>query len=236
MGLQTGVSHEASADLRLRMVDCQIRTFDVTDRAVLARFLDVPRELFVPTPLRDLAYSDTALKISETKTGEAERRLLAPMVLARLIQAAGVKPTDRVLDVAPGTGYSTAILAGLAAHVTALECDPDLQATTKSNLGALGLANVDVVGGPLRDGAAAAAPFDVILVNGVVESHLATLFGQLRDGGRLLSLWRPADPADRRASRAVAFEKSAGDVSQLDLFPASGAALTDFRAEPAFAF
>jgi protein-L-isoaspartate(D-aspartate) O-methyltransferase len=236
MGLQTEVSQEASADLRLRMVDCQIRTFDVTDRAVLARFLDVPRELFVPTPLRELAYSDTALKITQTP-GEAERRLLAPMVLARLIQAAGVKPTDRVLDVAPGTGYSTAILAGLAAHVTALESDPDLQATTKSNLAALGLANVDVAGGrPLRDGAATAAPFDVILVNGVVESRLATLFAQLRDGGRLLTLWRPADPADRRASRAVAFEKSAGDVSQLDLFPASGPALTDFRAEPAFTF
>jgi protein-L-isoaspartate(D-aspartate) O-methyltransferase len=236
MTLQTDLSSEAFAALRLTMVDCQIHTFDVTDRAVLARFLEVPRENFVPARLRGLAYSDTALKIADAKPGAAERRLLAPMVLARLIQAAGLRPGDRVLDVAPGTGYSTAILAGLIKSVTALESDPELQAATKANLGTAGLGSIPVFGGSLSAGVTSAAPFDVILVNGAVESHLDDLFAQLRDGGRLLTLWRAADAADRRACRAIAYEKSGGDVSERDLFDASAPVLADFRAAPAFAF
>ena len=120
MALQSNTTVDTFAALRLTMVDSQIRTFDVTDRAVIERFLAVEREKFVPPQLSDLAYSDMALKIAPAKSGASERRLLAPMVLARLLQAAAVKMGEHVLDVAPGTGYSTAILAGLTPNVVAL--------------------------------------------------------------------------------------------------------------------
>lgn len=230
MALQTDLMPEDFAALRLTMVESQIRTFDVTDHAVIGRFLDAPREDFVPAAVRGLAYSDTALKIG------AERRLLTPMVLARMIQAAGIKPGDHVLDIAPGTGYSTAILAGLAPNVVALESDPDLQALTKANLAAAGFSNVPVFGGPLQEGVASAAPFDVIFVNGVVEAHLDHLSAQLRDCGKLVALWRTAGAANQHACRAVLFEKNSGALSRRDLFDAAGPRLDAFRADPAFVF
>ncbi len=236
MALEADGSEAAFAALRLTMVECQIRTFDVTDRALIARFLAVPREKFVPAGVRELAYSDTALKIADARAGAPERRLLPPLVLARLIQAAEIKASDRVLDVAPGTGYSTAILAGLTQSVTALESDPDLQAAAKSNLAAADLGAIPVFGGPLREGVAAAAPFDVIFVNGAVEDHLDTLFAQLSDGGRLLALSRVENSVDRLACRAVAFEKNSGEISTRPLFDASAPLIPDFRKEPAFIF
>jgi protein-L-isoaspartate(D-aspartate) O-methyltransferase len=230
MALHADLGPENFATLRQTMVESQIRTFDVTDHAVIGRFLDVPREDFVPTAVRGLAYSDTALKIA------AGRRLLTPMVLARMVQAAGLKPGDHVLDIAPGTGYSTAILAGLTPNLAALESDPELQALTKANLAASGFSNVPVFGGPLREGAASAAPFDVIFVNGAVEAHLDHLCTQLRDCGKLIALWRTAGAANKHACRAVLFEKNAGALSRRDLFDAAGPLLEAFRAEPAFVF
>jgi protein-L-isoaspartate(D-aspartate) O-methyltransferase len=233
MALQSDITADALAALRLTMVDSQIRTFDVTDRAVIERFLAVEREKFVPPQLSDLAYSDMALKIAPARSGASERRLLAPMVLARLLQAAAIKTGEHVLDVATGTGYSTAILAGLTPNVVALESDPDLQASTKAALATSGL---PVFGGPLDEGVASAAPFDVILINGAVETHLEALFAQLRDGGRLLTISRSAVPANQHASRAVIFEKNSGEISRRGLFDAAAPLLDAFRAEPAFVF
>jgi protein-L-isoaspartate(D-aspartate) O-methyltransferase len=233
MALQSNMTVDTFAALRLTMVDSQLRTFDVTDRAVIERFLAVERDKFVPPQLSDLAYSDMPLKIAPAKSGVSERRLLAPMVLARLLQAAAVKTGEHVLDVAPGTGYSTAILAGLTPNVVALESDPDLQASTKAALATSGL---PVFGGPLNEGVASAAPFDVILINGAVEAHLDALFAQLRDGGRLLTILRSAIPANQHASRAVLFEKNSGEISRRGLFDAAAPLLDAFRAEPTFVF
>ena len=226
----TDLTAEDFTVLRQTMVERQIRTFDVTDHAVIAQFLAVPRENFVPASVRGLAYTDTAVKLGP------QRRLLAPMILARMIQAAGVKPGDHILDIAPGSGYSTAILAGLAQDVAAFESDPDLQAATKANLAAAGLSNIPVFGGPFREGVESAAPFDIIFINGVVEAHLDQLFAQLRDCGKLVALWRIAGAANQHASRVVLFEKNSGEVSRRDLFDAAGPLLDAFRAEPAFIF
>ena len=222
------------AELRRTMVDRQIRTFGVTEHAVIARFLEVPREDFVPPQAKALAYSDLALKIGE-EPGGGSRRLLAPMVLARLVQEAEVKVQDKVLDVAPGTGYSTAILAGLAKEVTALEADAKLQAAVKSNLAAIGL-SPPVFAGALPDGVAERAPFDLILVNGAVEGHLGRLFEQLREGGRLITLSRAANDPDRWTCHAILFEKIAGRMSSRALFDATAPILNAFREQPHFVF
>jgi protein-L-isoaspartate(D-aspartate) O-methyltransferase len=232
-------THEPKPDfaqLRRTMVDCQIRTFGVTDHAVIARFLEVPREDFVPAQSNALAYSDLALKIGTPEPGRLSRRLLTPMVLARLMQEAEVNIEDKVLDIASGTGYSVAILAGLAKDVTALETDTELQATMKSNLAAIGLDRVPVFVGALPGGVAERAPFDLIFVNGAVEGHLDRLFEQLREGGRLITLSRAASDPDRRACHAILFEKIAGQMSSRILFDATAPLLSAFRAEPHFVF
>ncbi|MGH6818452.1 MAG: protein-L-isoaspartate O-methyltransferase family protein [Methylovirgula sp.] len=224
------------AELRRTMVDRQIRTFGVTDRAVIARFLEVPRESFVPAEQKALAYSDLSLTIANAAPGGESRRLLAPMVLARMLQDADVKKEDKVLDVAPGTGYSTAILAGLAGGVTALEADSELQTLVKSSLAAVGFDKLPVFAGPLPDGVAGRAPFDLIFVNGATEGQLDRLFGQLGEGGRLITLSRAANDPDRFACHAVRFEKIAGQISSRILFDAAAPLLRAFREAPHFVF
>jgi protein-L-isoaspartate(D-aspartate) O-methyltransferase len=226
----------SNAIQRRTMVDCQIRTFDVTDQAVLAQFLDVPRDKFLPTELAPFAYSDMALTLAADKSQSAVRHLLPPAILARLVQAAAVKPSDKVLDVAPATGYSTAILAGLAKAVVALEADPALCATIKANLAAIGSTAPQIVNGPLAAGVAAEAPYDVIFVNGAVEAQLDGLFQQLRSGGRLIAIVHKTTAPGYGASQAVRFESQSGRISSAALFDADAPVLAEFRKAAEFIF
>ncbi len=222
--------------LRRTMVDRQIRTFDVTDHAVIAQFLEVPREKFLPAELAPFAYSDMALKLAPAGRESEARLLLPPAVLARLIQAAAVKPSDKVLDIASATGYSTAIVAGIAQEVVALEADPLRSGAIKANLASIGISSVRVLTGPLADGAPSEAPFDVIFVNGAVESHLDVLLQQLRSGGRLLTIARWTAGPDRGASHAVRFENQSGCISCCLLFDAQAPILAEFHKEAEFVF
>ena len=222
-----------SAHHRRTMVDCQIRTFDVTDQALLARMLDVPREDFLPPELAPLAYSDTSLQM---KPGSERRTLLPPLVLARLIQGASVSPADKVLDVGAATGYSTALLGGLAGHVVAVESDPFLYKELRSNLDRFGLAQVETVLAPLPEGAPKEAPFDVIFINGAVEANLDALFTQLKDGGRLVALKPLAGDLTGRTSKALRYEKIDGGMGYRVLFDASAPILDAFRRGEQFTF
>lgn len=220
---------------RRTMVDCQIRTFDVTDSVVIDRFLDVPRERFVPESLRELAYSDVGLTIPAPLGGEP-RYLLPPLILARLIQGARVKPTDRVLDIAGGTGYSAAILAGLAGEVLALEATSSMRQDMQKRLTAYGSDRVRTLEGPLEAGSEVDGPFDVILINGAVETGLDQLFAQLAEGGRLLTILRAVSDPTGRAAKAVRYEQNLGAVSGRELFDASAPVLAPFKTVPAFVF
>jgi protein-L-isoaspartate(D-aspartate) O-methyltransferase len=222
-----------SARHRRTMVDCQIRTFDVTDQPLLARMLDVPREHFLPPELAPLAYSDTSLQV---KPGGERRTLLPPLVLARLIQGASVGPTDSVLDVGAATGYSTALLAGLAGRVVALESEHALYNELRSNLDSFGLTKVRTVQAPLSEGAPKDAPFDVIFINGAVDANLDALFAQLKDGGRLVALKPLSGDLTGRASKAVRYEKIEGGTGYRALFDASAPILDAFRRDEQFTF
>jgi len=220
---------------RRTMVDCQIRTFDVTDPGVIARFLDIPREIFLPSKWKPLAYSDNALEIT-SPADSTRRQLLPPLVLARLMQNCSVKQADHVLDVAAGTGYSTALLAGLASKVTVLESDAGFASQIEANLKACKINPAKTVVGRLVDGAAKYAPYDVIFVNGAVEAELETLFHQLSEGGRLVTIKSEAQNLPGHVSKAVRFEKIAGEISSRYLFDASGMLLADFRRKQQFVF
>lgn len=216
------------AQARRMMVDGQIRTSDVTDLRVLAAFDEVPRERFVPPPWQAIAYLDRDVPVQEA--GQA-RRLLKPMVLAKLIQAAEVSEGARVLDVGCATGYSSAILARLAGTVIALEEDAALAEAAERALAAARADNVKVVTGPLAAGWPRAAPYDVILLNGSTEIAPHTLLEQLGDGGRLVGVVG-RDPI----GRGTVYRRSGTHVSAHAEFDAVAPLLPGFAKLPAFVF
>ena len=203
------------AAARRMMVDCQVRTSDVTDLRLIAAMLSVPRERFVPRAAAELAYLDTDLPV-----GKGARALVKPMVLAKLLQAAQIKETDHVLVVGCATGYSAAVIAQLAGGVVALEQDPALAQLAADNLQALGARKAAVAVGPLVEGWPAGAPYDVILLDGAVEDVPKALLSQLKAGGRLLGVvGRPP------ASKAMLFRSSGADASGRPIFDAAVPAL-----------
>jgi protein-L-isoaspartate(D-aspartate) O-methyltransferase len=216
------------AQARRMMVDGQVRPSDVTDGRVIDAFLAVPREQFVDADRRDLAYLDLDLAVG--KEGE-ERHLLKPMTLSKLIHAAAVQPTDAVLDVACATGYSTAILSHLAAHVVALERFPALAEAAGHNLAELGMTNVTVRAGPLPEGCPDDSPFDVILINGAVDAVPGELASQLRAGGRLVCVKR-AGPV----GKAMLYLSDGQDISGRPVFDCSAPLLPSFAKAAAFTF
>jgi protein-L-isoaspartate(D-aspartate) O-methyltransferase len=219
---------------RLAMVESQLRPNEVTDQAVLAAMRSLPRERFVPPRLRGLAYSDGSLEVFPAVDGAAARYLLAPMVLARLLQLAEVEPEDNVLDVGCATGYSTAVLARAARSVVGIEPEPELAKEARDNLAALSLANAEIVEGPLAEGHAAKAPYDVILLNGAVPSVPEALLSQLKDGGRLAAVLNGANSVS--PGKAYLFVKVHGEASGLPHFDAGAKPLPGFAAERGFVF
>jgi protein-L-isoaspartate(D-aspartate) O-methyltransferase len=210
---------------RRMMVDGQIRPADVTDPYLLTAMLEIPRERFVPEALANLAYLDTALRI------DAARTLLTPMALARLIRSSEVTSRDRVLDVACGTGYSSAILARLAADVVALEDDAARAGRCRETLRLTGVANVTVETGPLDAGWSARAPYDVILVNGAFEVEPHGLFAQLAEGGRLVGVLGSGPDG-----KAILYRKDRGEIGSRPLFDSAATLLPAFAKAPAFTF
>jgi protein-L-isoaspartate(D-aspartate) O-methyltransferase len=216
------------ATARRMMVDGQVRTSDVTNLDLIDAMLDVARERFVPAAKADIAYLDRDVAVG----GGAQfpRRLLKPMVLAKLIQAADVQSADTVLDVAGATGYSSAILARLAGSVVALEDDADLAHKAERILSEVG-ANVTVVQGPLADGWPARAPYDVILINGMSEILPKELCHQLKHGGRLVGVF-----GEGVVGKAMIYLSEAGEVSGRAIFDAAAPLLPVFAKPPAFVF
>lgn len=213
------------AGLRTKMVDGQVRTTDVTNLPLLDAMLAVPREAFVPAPRQSLAYIDEDIEIAPG------RYLMEPSPFARLVQLAGLRAADHVLDVGAGSGYSSAVLSKIAASVVALECEPALAAQARAALASLDCDNVVVVEGGLEAGHAARAPYDVIMLQGAVECVPEALFGQLRDGGRLVAVEGLGN-----AGKAQIYVKHGGVVSGRPAFNAAVRPLPGFHTVRAFEF
>jgi protein-L-isoaspartate(D-aspartate) O-methyltransferase len=172
------------ATARRRMVDNQLRTSNVTDRRILTAMEEVPRERYVPEARQALAYGDVTHGLG------GGRVMASPAAFAKLIQLAEIQHTDTVLDIGAGTGYSTAVLARLAASVTGLESDPALVARARELLGDTPATTGSIVEGPLDGSSLPEAAYDVIVVEGAIDAAPAGLFRLLRDGGRLVALLR----------------------------------------------
>ena len=214
-----------AAAARRMMVDGQVRTADVTDWALLDAMAALPRERFLPPPLVELAYLDSDIPLGKG------RALLKPMVLAKLIQAAQIGPGDRVLDIGCGTGYSSAVLARLAGAVVALEEDAELARQAREALAAIGAQKAEVVVGPLTGGWPAAAPYDVIFLNGAAEVVPDTLGRQLKPGGRIVGIG-----GNFPATKATIYYPIEGQLVGRPIFDASARVLPGFVRPPAFVF
>lgn len=213
------------AAARRNMVDGQVRTADVTDLRIQSAMLEIARENFVPPDSAGLAYLDLDLPVGKA----GSRRLLKPMVLAKLIHAADIASSDRVLDVGCATGYAAAVLARLAGEVVALDEDTDLARAAKSALAAQ--TNVTVVSGPLTSGWPKAAPYDVILLEGATEVAPQAFLRQLRDGGRLVCVLGGGPGA-----KAMLYCRSGQELGGRPIFDANAAVLPGFAKPPTFAF
>ena len=168
---------------RTLMVEAQVRTNDVTDPRIIDAMSRLPRERFVPAAKQHLAYSDACVELS------AGRYLLDPRSFAKLAQLAGITDQDRVLDVACGMGYSTIVLAAMAKEVVGLEELAPLADEASRAVREFGDGRAKVVTGPLTDGYPAAGPYDVIFINGAVETLPDSYPSQLREGGRLVAIF-----------------------------------------------
>ncbi|WP_417461953.1 protein-L-isoaspartate O-methyltransferase family protein [Kordiimonas sp.] len=214
-----------SAVARSHMIDCQLRVNEVNDERIIDAVRAVPRELFVPKAKRSVAYVDEDLAIG------GGRYLMEPMIFARLLDEAQIGPKDLVLDIGCATGYSAAVMAGLADAVVALEADADLVKLAEKKLSSLEIMNVAVVEGAHAAGVAKQGPFDVIVLEGAVTEVPAALLKQLKDGGRLLCV-----KLDGGQGRAHIVTMEAGIPTAMDLFDANIQPLPGFEKEAGFVF
>lgn len=225
-----GPSMQGFATARQHMVDGQVRPSDVTDNRILDAMLAVPREAFVPQDKRALAYLDLDLDISQVSS--AKRFLIKPVVVAKMLHAAEIKDTDHVLVAGCATGYTAALVARLAAQVTATEPDPSEAAKAKDVLTQLGLGNVTFRPAAAADGDPAGGPYDVIVLDGATEVTPDRLYQQLKDGGRLVGVFALIKPP-----RAMIVTRSHGtDFGNRALFDAAVPVLPGLERRPEFVF
>jgi protein-L-isoaspartate(D-aspartate) O-methyltransferase len=162
--------------MRRAMIASQLRTTGTNDPAVLAAMGAVARERFVPDARIAMAYADALVPLTPG------RQLNNPMALGRLLTEAAPEKAAKALVVAAATGYAAAVVAKLTASVVAVEEDEALAASAREALAGTG---VTLIEGPLEEGYAPGAPYDLILIDGAVEFVPDALVDQLADGGKL---------------------------------------------------
>jgi protein-L-isoaspartate(D-aspartate) O-methyltransferase len=210
---------------RFNMVASQVLASGVIDERILAAMRTVERERFVPAAKQALAYAEAAIELVPG------RYLMDARTFALMLQAAEIRPKDKVLDVGCGTGYSLAILSELAGRVIGLEQDADLVRIATELLRQLGAKNASVTQGSYAEGSRASAPYNAIFVNGAVETQPHTLLSQLAEGGRLVAVVAPG-----AEGRATIFLKEHGRIGHRIAFDANLPPLAGFRQPAGFVF
>jgi protein-L-isoaspartate(D-aspartate) O-methyltransferase len=168
------------AKLRERMVERQIAARGIRDPMILDAFRQVPREEFVAAGYGRQVYGDHPLPI------EAGQTISQPYIVALMIEAAGIEPGNRVLEVGAGSGYAAAVMSRIAAEVIAIERKPELVAVATERMQRLGYDNVTIVLGDGTRGCPKHAPFDAILAAASGSHVPQPLVDQLVEGGRLV--------------------------------------------------
>jgi protein-L-isoaspartate(D-aspartate) O-methyltransferase len=175
---------------RYKMIEQQIRPWNVRDAQVLELLSVVRREDFAPSTYKALAFVD--MKIPLLAPADAAMQngqcMLEPKVEARLLQDLHVRPQDKVLEIGAGSGYMAALLAARAQRVVTLEINPELAQLARANLQRAGIGNAEVREADGAKGLPSEAPFDVIVLSGSVAEVPHALLEQLKVGGRLAAI------------------------------------------------
>ncbi len=179
----TGIAMTNYNTARTTMVDCQVRPSDVTKFPIIEALLTIPREEFVPANLKPVAYIGEHLDLG------AGRMLLDARTFAKMLDAVNIQPSELVLDLGCGLGYSSAVIAHLAEAVVAVEENVELAEEAATLLSANGVDNAVVIGAPMANGAAKHGPYDVIVIQGASEQIPQSVCDQLKDGGRIAALF-----------------------------------------------
>lgn len=206
------------ATRRVMMVDTQVRPSDVTKFPIIDAMLSVPRETFVPDARREAAYVGENLPLAPGRV------VLEPRTLAKLLDALDIQPTELVLNIGCGLGYSAAVMARLAETVVAVEEDEALAADAQRILSEEGVDNAVVVTGKLAEGSAKCAPYDVITVEGGVELVPDAVLAQLKDGGRIGAVFMEGAVGTVRVGY-----KAAGKITWRSVFNATAPVLPGFQ-------
>ena len=209
------------------MLESQIRPNKVIDELVLSAFSNTPRELFVQKSMRDIAYIDEDLPLSNG------RYLMEPMVLARLVQSLELIPSDSVMIIGVGTGYSAAIISKIVNSVIGIESRASLIQKAESNLVHLDITNTVLFKERLQEGYSKEAPYDAILIDGGVSFVPDSILNQLSDDGKLVSIYR-SDSAG--VGEASLWMRSYNKFSRTCLFNAQVPTLEEFKHKPEFQF
>lgn len=210
------------ATRRIMMVDTQVRPNDVTKFPIIEAMLAVAREDFVPAARREAAY------VGENISVAPGRVILEARNFSKMLDALDIQPTDLVLDIGCGLGYSAAVIARMAEAVVALE-EGDLAAQAEAALAQAGCDNVAVVAGALVEGSAKHGPYDAIIIEGGVEEVPAALLAQLKEGGRIAALFMEGALGTVRIGRKID-----GEVSWRYAFNATAPLLAGFAAAKGF--
>jgi protein-L-isoaspartate(D-aspartate) O-methyltransferase len=213
------------AERRRIMVDTQIRPSDVTSFPIIDAMLNIPREDFVPDTARDLAYLGGPIPLGDG------RQVMEPRTIAKMLEALDVTPDELVLEIGPGLGYTTALLARMSEAVVAVEEDADLAREAEATLAAHSVDNAALLTGPLAGGSAGNGPFDVIVIFAGVEQVPAALTEQLKEGGRIMAVFVDGQLGEVRLGL-----KRQGSVSWRMEFNATAPVLPGFAREPSFEF
>lgn len=213
---------------RTNMIDGQIHPAGVVDEAILEAFQNIPREEFVPDKLQSIAYTDENLNIGQN------RFLLEPITHAKMLQAAGIKPTDIVLDIGSAYGYSAAILSALASTVIAVENNKRQIDKAARLWEKHGLCNIVQIENKLNIGAPKHALYNAIVINGAVADVPQSILDQLELNGTLVTVI--LEP-NQNVGKATVFKKSdSGHISSSPIFDTGVPYLDGFEPTPAFQF
>ncbi len=211
---------------RAIMVDRQVRPSDVTSFPIIDAMLRIPRERFVPKGQEPVAYADAPIRLAPG------REMMEARTFAKMLDGARIGPEDLVLDVAPGLGYSTAVIASMAAAVIAIEPDEAMAEAAAAALEALEIDNAIVRAGDAAAGDHSQGPYDAVFVNGGVAAPPEALGALLKEGGRMVAIEMGADGS----GRAVVYVRGGDRLQARRLFDAAAPILPGFEVEESFAF
>ncbi len=189
---------------RSKMIEQQIRPWNVLDPNVLEILQRVHREDFVPSQHRHLAFVDMEIPLPEGQV------MLAPKIEARMLQELNLTPSDRVLEIGTGSGHMAALLAQVAANVLSVEKHSSLADMARENLTKAGISNVEIqqANGLAEGPRWAHTGFDCVVISGALQAVPEHLMQSLKSGGRLVAII-----GEPPAMQAILVERAAGNIA-----------------------